>query len=247
MVKRKIRIFGAGVRGQVIADLVRWQFAAAYELDGYYDDNAQLGKTGPGGVPIHGTIEQGLAELPGSGIQAFLALGTYYSWRNYELLHQLQGREVAIATLVAPDAHVSPSASIGVGAFVMSGVFVGAQAQIGVLFGANAGSVVEHHAVVGDNVLLGSGVVIAGSGKVGDHCFLGSNSTVLPLVEIGVGTLVGSGSIVSRNLPAGVVAVGGPAKPSRAVTEKDEVPSPQRIRSLVTSIDRSPGTLSFTT
>lgn len=240
MTRQKIRIFGAGVRGQVIADLIRWKFDSAYELDGFYDDNAALGKTGPEGVPIRGTIDAGLAELPGNGIHAFLALGTYYSWRNCELLDQLQNKGVVIATLVAPDAHVSPSASIGTGSFVMSGVFVGAHAKIGALFGANAGSVIEHHAVVGLNVLLGSGVAIAGSGRIGDHCFLGTNSTVMPLVEIGAGTLVGSGSVVSRNLPSGVVALGAPARPRRAVGERDEVPSPRRLADLAEKRGRLP-------
>jgi len=232
MTRQKIRIFGAGVRGQVIADLLAWRFAEAYSLDGFYDDRSEPDGRGPGGAPILGSCEHGLQELPGSDIAAFFALGTYRSWRNCELMHSLRQRGVAIATLVSPAAFVSPSARIGPGAFVMDGVFIGAHARIGALFGANAGSVVEHHAWIGDNVLLGSSVAIAGSGKVNDHCFIGTHSTILPRVEVGAGALVGSGSVVTRDLPPGVVAMGSPAKAQRQVGEEEEVPSPERIRAL---------------
>jgi hypothetical protein len=33
--KRRIRIFGAGVRGAVIADLLRWHYADTYDIDGF--------------------------------------------------------------------------------------------------------------------------------------------------------------------------------------------------------------------
>jgi sugar O-acyltransferase (sialic acid O-acetyltransferase NeuD family) len=240
MADQKIRIFGAGVRGQVIADLLAWRFADAYQLDGFYDDKPAPGGRGPGDVPILGTVARGLEEMPGSGVAAFFALGTYRSWRNCELMQALQQRHVAIATLVSSAAFVSPSARIGPGAFVMDGVFIGAHARIGALFGANAGSVVEHHAWIGDNVLLGSSVAIAGSAKVNDHCFIGTNATILPRVEVGAGVLVGSGSVVTRDLPPGVVALGSPARPRRQVGDADEVPPPDRIRTLARQMGESP-------
>jgi sugar O-acyltransferase (sialic acid O-acetyltransferase NeuD family) len=241
MVGQKIRIFGAGVRGQVIADLLAWRFSDAYRLDGFYDDKPAPDGRGPGGAPILGSVARGLEELPSSsGVAAFFALGTYRSWRNCELMQALQHQHVTIATLVSPAAFVSPSASIGPGAFVMDGVFIGAHARIGALFGANAGSVVEHHAWIGDNVLLGSSVAIAGSAKVNNHCFIGTNATILPRVEIGAGVLVGSGSVVTRDLPPGVVALGAPARPHRPVGDADEVPSPERIHALARPASESP-------
>lgn len=47
---------------------------------------------------------------------------------------------------------------------------------------------------------------------VGDDVFLGARVTVLPGVTIGDGATVGAGSVVSRDVPAGAVAVGNPAK-----------------------------------
>ncbi len=236
-VTQPIRIFGAGVRGQVIADLIAWHFADRFRLDGFYDDGKPAGSPGPGGVPVLGPVAQALDELPGSGIAAFLALGTYRSWRNCEIWAALRSRQVDFPSLVAPTAIVSPSARIGSGAFVMGGCFVGAHAEIGHLFGANAGSVIEHHARIGNNVLLGSAVAIAGSGQVEDHCFVGTNSTVLPEVRIGAGSLVGAGSVVSRDIAPGSVAIGSPARVRRPVGEEDEVPGPARLAALAGLFD----------
>jgi len=35
-IRQKLRIFGAGVRAQVIVDLVRQHFSSEYELEGFY-------------------------------------------------------------------------------------------------------------------------------------------------------------------------------------------------------------------
>ena len=43
--------------------------------------------------------------------------------------------------------------------------------------------------------------------------------TILPYVRIGAGALVGAGSVVTRDVPAGTVAVGNPAVARRAVAE----------------------------
>lgn len=45
------------------------------------------------------------------------------------------------------------------------------------------------------------------------NVWLGDGVVVLPGVTIGEGTIVGANSVVSRDLPAGVIAVGAPAVP----------------------------------
>ena len=50
-----------------------------------------------------------------------------------------------------------------------------------------------------------------------DNVWLGGGVIVLPGVTIGEHTVVGAGSIVSRDLPAGVVAIGNPARVSRSI------------------------------
>ncbi|MEU9606461.1 sugar O-acetyltransferase [Streptomyces sp. NPDC048057] len=47
---------------------------------------------------------------------------------------------------------------------------------------------------------------------IGDNVWLGSGVVVCPGVTIGENTVVGAGSVVVKDLPAGVLAVGNPAR-----------------------------------
>ncbi len=67
------------------------------------------------------------------------------------------------------------------------------------------------HAFIKDTA-PGAGPLIVEPTRIGKRCWLGAHVTVLKGVTIGDGTVVGAGSVVTKSLPAGVVAVGVPAK-----------------------------------
>jgi maltose O-acetyltransferase len=52
---------------------------------------------------------------------------------------------------------------------------------------------------------------------IGDNVWLGGGVIVCPGVTIGDDTVVGAGAVVTRKIPAGVVAVGSPAKVIRRI------------------------------
>lgn len=54
---------------------------------------------------------------------------------------------------------------------------------------------------------------------IGDNVWLGGGVIVCPGVTIGADTVVGAGSVVTRDLPAGVVAVGNPARVLRSAAD----------------------------
>lgn len=62
---------------------------------------------------------------------------------------------------------------------------------------------------------------------LGDNVWLGGGVIVCPGVSIGNDTVVGAGAVVIRDLPAGVVAVGNPARVLRPISERDRVEVPK--------------------
>ncbi len=94
---------------------------------------------------------------------------------------------------------------------------------------------------IGDDAFLAPGVSIAndlypGSDSsaavmrgpvIGAGAQVGVGVTILPYVVIGEGAMVGSGAVVTKDIPAGMVAVGNPAVVTKSVAEL--TPIEQRV------------------
>lgn len=97
----------------------------------------------------------------------------------------------------------------------------------------------DTHIYVGDYTEFGPHVTLATAGHpllpelrekgyqynlpvhIGKNCWLGTGVIVLPGVTIGDGTVVGAGSVVTKDLPAGVLALGTPCRVVRELGERD--------------------------
>jgi len=88
-----------------------------------------------------------------------------------------------------------------------------------VLFGPRVGIYTSNHAA--DPRERAAGACYATPVTIGDDVWMGGGVTVNPGVTIGAGSIIGSGSVVTRDIPAGVVAAGSPARIIRAITEAD--------------------------
>lgn len=58
---------------------------------------------------------------------------------------------------------------------------------------------------------------------VEDRVWIGGNVVILPGVTIGHDSVIGAGSVVTKNIPAGVIAVGNPCRVLRKVEESDRI------------------------
>lgn len=56
-----------------------------------------------------------------------------------------------------------------------------------------------------------------------ENVWLGANVTVCGGVTIGKGSVIGAGAVVTKDIPAGVIAVGNPCKVMREITDDDRL------------------------
>lgn len=70
------------------------------------------------------------------------------------------------------------------------------------------------HIEVGKNFFANYNCTIIDVAKV----TIGGNTVILPGVHIGSNTVIGAGSVVTKDIPAGVVAVGNPCKVLRKLS-----------------------------
>ncbi|MGX7670014.1 sugar O-acetyltransferase [Plantactinospora sp. DSM 117369] len=88
----------------------------------------------------------------------------------------------------------------------VAAIEIGADVQIG----PNVQLLTPHHPL--DPEQRRTGWEAARPITIGDNAWLGGGVIVLGGVTIGPDTVVGAGSVVTRDLPAGVLAVGNPAR-----------------------------------
>ncbi|MGZ3298456.1 MAG: UDP-3-O-(3-hydroxymyristoyl)glucosamine N-acyltransferase [Asticcacaulis sp.] len=74
---------------------------------------------------------------------------------------------------------------------------------------------IGHNTHIGRNCIMAAHCGLSGSVRVGDGCLFGGGVGVIDHIEIGTGAKMAAGASVYKNVPAGLMVAGTPAKPSR--------------------------------
>ena len=207
-------IFGGGGHARVLLDaLVAGRTARPL---GILDPKPALQGQTLDGVPIVGGEDQ-LPDLIRSGATTFaVGVGSIGDSRVRERLFALGlSYKLSPLTIVAPSAIVSRQAALGPGCQILPAAVVNAGARLGANVIVNTGAIVEHDCEVGDHAHLATGARLCGNVMVGPGAHIGAGATVRQGLTIGARALVGAGAVVVREVPAGAVVAGVPARPLR--------------------------------
>jgi sugar O-acyltransferase (sialic acid O-acetyltransferase NeuD family) len=203
-------IIGAGGHGRELLDILEAMNAhlPTYEVLGFVDDGVvDADVLARRGVPILGPIRR-LEKIPA---RYLIGVGSPQARRQIAGLVSGMGRLAASA--IHPSATLGSDIELGPGAVLAAGARITTNVRAGSHVHLNVNSTLSHDCRLGDYVMLNPGARVCGQVTLADEVVVGAGATVIEGVRIGRGTVIGAGAVVVCDLPAGVTAVGVPARP----------------------------------
>jgi sugar O-acyltransferase (sialic acid O-acetyltransferase NeuD family) len=182
----------------------------SYSIPAILDDDPSLAGSAFESVPVLPT--SAAAQFPEASFICLIGSPASFHKRA-EIIGRFGIPKKRFATVAHPSAQVSRFASIGGGTVLFHQVTVTSNAHVGEHVLVLPQSVIHHDVIIGPYSLIGAGTILAGDVTVGESCYIGSGTCVQNGVSIGDGALVGMGSVVIRDVPAGSVVAGNPARP----------------------------------
>jgi sugar O-acyltransferase (sialic acid O-acetyltransferase NeuD family) len=164
------------------------------------------------GLEILGRLRDA-PKFAGAGSAFVNAIGSDQSYRHRpEILASTGLAAGQFTTLVHPAASVSRRARLGRGVCVNFGVSIGGGATIGDHVTFSPGVIVGHDVVIEDFGCLAPGAIVSGFVHLGCGCYVGAGAVVRQKIRIGAQALIGMGAVVIRDVIAGTVVAGNPAR-----------------------------------
>lgn len=216
---QRIVIIGAGGHGREVAEILGQQAEAhgQIELLGFIDDNRVLHGHALDGVTVLGDWSW-FDGVDRREVAVVCAVGAPLICQR--LVERARGLELQFASIISPRAQISHRAQLGDGVTIFPNAIINTSAFVDSHCILNVAATVSHDTKVGRYTNLNPGAHLAGNVTIGEGCYIGMGATVIQGRSIGAWATVGAGAAVICDLPAGVTAVGVPARIIKTREEK---------------------------
>ena len=208
---RDLVIVGAGGFARETAAAAR---AAGRRVLGLLDDDPALHGTRRSGLPVLGPAEAAV-DLPDAGVVVCVGNPRDYTGRQ-RLVRRLGLPPERYATVVHPAAQVGAGSVVGPGTVLLAGTVLTADVTVGSHVAVMPQAVLTHDDRIADHATVASGVRLGGGVVLDRGAYVGAGALIREGVTVGAWSLVGMGSVVLRDIPAGQVWAGNPARLLRA-------------------------------
>lgn len=205
---RRVLIYGAGDLGH---RLLRMYRLVGVDVVGWIDDTREPGESIRGVPVVGGGDAAASACLEDVELGVILAIGYNRFEMRAERFESLRRAGVNFASCIHPSAVIDPSAELGPGAIVFSGVAVEHGARLGANVLLNTGAVVCHDVVIEDHAYVSPAAALAGFVTVERCAWVGLGASVLERVTIGRGAVVAAGAVVREDVGQFAMVAGVPA------------------------------------
>lgn len=205
---KPLAIAGAGGLGKETAVLIKQINSSNPQWDilGFFDDAFKRGSL-IAGLSVLGGIEDINLQ---NNLNIVIAVGDPQV--KEKVVQRITNPHIDFPVIIHPQALIGENIIMGKGCIITAGCRLTVDVRLGNFVLLNLNTTVGHDVTIGNYSSVMPGVHISGHVSVESGVLIGTGASVLQSLRVSEGAVIGAGAVVTRDVPAGKVVAGVPAR-----------------------------------